>query len=51
MSYKPRPSRNTFDAAFAASRAGGVADLAFNNYRHLRPSSLAWIGAALGGSS
>jgi hypothetical protein len=36
-----------FFAAIAALRAGGVEDLAFYNWGHLRQHNLAWIGQAL----
>lgn len=36
-------------AAVAALREGGVEELAFYNYGHLRRANLEWIGAALGG--
>lgn len=44
-------SRGEFLAAVAALREGGVDDLAFYNWGHLRPANLAWIGDALGGKA
>ena len=38
-----------FLAAVAALREGGVEELAFYNYGHLRRSSLGWIAAAMRG--
>lgn len=34
-------------AAIASLKAGGVAELAFYNWGHLRRRNLAWIGQAL----
>jgi hypothetical protein len=42
-------SKGEFIEAVAALRAGGVDELAFYNWGHLRRSSLEWIGAALRG--
>ncbi len=39
--------KGEFLAAVAALRAGGVDDLAFYNWGHLRSGNLAWIGEAL----
>jgi hypothetical protein len=41
-------SKGEFIAAVAALRAGGVDELAFYNWGHLRRTNLAWIGEALG---
>jgi hypothetical protein len=43
-------SGETVAAAVAALRRGGVDDIAFYNYGHLRGQSLRWIGEALAGS-
>lgn len=42
-------TRQEFLAAVAALRAGGVEDLAFYNWGHLRRHNLAWIGEAMRG--
>ncbi len=44
-------SKGEFLMAVEALRAGGVQDLAFYNWGHLRPTNLAWIGDALEGSA
>ena len=41
--------RSEFLAAVAALREGGVDELAFYNWGHVRRANLAWIGEALGG--
>jgi hypothetical protein len=43
-------SKGEFLEAVAALRAGGVDDLAFYNWGHLRRGNLAWIGEAMKGS-
>lgn len=48
-SFPDLASKGDFLAAVEALRAGGVDELAFYNYGHLRRANLAWIGAALGG--
>ena len=40
-------SKNEFIAAVEALRAGGVDELAFYNWGHLRQANLSWIGDAL----
>lgn len=45
--YPDLPDKGDFLAAVAALRAGGVEDLAFYNWGHLRQHNLAWIGEAL----
>lgn len=47
-SFPDLASRTDFIAAVDALRAGGVDELAFYNYGHLRRANLAWIGDALG---
>jgi hypothetical protein len=47
-SYPDLETEGDFVAAVEALRAGGVEDLAFYNYGHLRRANLAWIGTALG---
>jgi len=49
-SFPDLASRSDFLAAIEALREGGVDELAFYNYGHLRQANLAWIGAALGGN-
>lgn len=46
-SHPDLADKGEFLAAIAALRAGGVADLAFYNWGHLRQHNLAWIGEAL----
>lgn len=48
-SYPDLARKEEFLAAVAALRAGGVEELAFYNWGHLRQANLAWIGEALGG--
>ena len=50
-SFPDLQSKGDFLAAIAALRAGGVDELAFYNYGHLRRPNLQWIGDALRGSS
>lgn len=50
-SYPDLASKGEFLAAVAALREGGVDELAFYNWGHLRPSNLAWIGEALGAAA
>jgi hypothetical protein len=50
-SHPDLSTKAEFLAAVAALRAGGVDELAFYNWGHLRRSSLAWIGEAMLGSS
>src|SRR5690606_6751 len=47
-SFPDLASKGEFLAAVEALRAGGVDELAFYNWGHLRPANLAWIGEALG---
>jgi len=47
-SYPDLATKGDFIAAVDALRAGGVDELAFYNYGHLRRANLAWIGEALG---
>ena len=47
-SYPDLATRDDLLAAVAALEAGGVTELAFYNYGHLRRTNLAWIGDALG---
>ncbi|MBL8581539.1 MAG: hypothetical protein JNL61_04835, partial [Rhizobiaceae bacterium] len=44
-------SKGEFLEAVAALRAGGVDELAFYNWGHLRRANLAWIGEAMRGSA
>lgn len=44
-------SRGEFLAAVEGLRAGGVEELAFYNWGHLRPANLEWIGEALRGAA
>lgn len=46
-SYPDLADRGDFLAAVAALKAGGVTELAFYNWGHLRARNLAWIGQAL----
>lgn len=48
-SFPDLATRNDFLEAVELLRAGGVDELAFYNYGHLRQANLAWIGTALGG--
>lgn len=48
--YPDLASRGDFITAVETLRAGGVDELAFYNYGHLRKANLGWIGDALGGS-
>ncbi|MEP7239949.1 MAG: hypothetical protein ABI697_03590 [Devosia sp.] len=48
-SHPDLASKGEFLAAVAALRQGGVDELAFYNWGHLRQSNLAWIGDALRG--
>ena len=50
-SFPDLESKGDFLAAIAALRAGGVDELAFYNYGHLRRPNLQWIGDALRGSA
>ena len=45
--YPDLASKGEFLAAIEALRAGGVSELAFYNWGHLRRANLAWIGDAL----
>jgi len=45
--YPDLASKGEFLAAVEALRAGGVTELAFYNWGHLRRANLAWIGDAL----
>jgi hypothetical protein len=45
--YPDLSSKSEFLAAIDALRAGGVTELAFYNWGHLRRANLAWIGDAL----
>ena len=47
-SFPDLATKNDFIAAVDALRDGGVDELAFYNYGHLRRANLAWIGDALG---
>lgn len=47
-SFPDLGSKGDFLAAVEALRAGGVDELAFYNYGHLRRANLQWIGDALG---
>ncbi|MBL8575722.1 MAG: hypothetical protein JNK47_00725 [Mesorhizobium sp.] len=44
-------SKGEFLEAVASLRAGGVDELAFYNWGHLRRANLGWIGDALGGAA
>ncbi len=46
-SYPDLATKSEFIAAVEALHAGGVDELAFYNWGHLRPGNLAWIGDAL----
>jgi hypothetical protein len=46
--YPDLSSKGEFLAAVAALRVGGVTELAFYNWGHLRRANLAWIADALG---
>ena len=48
-SFPDLASRDDVVAAADILRAGGVTEIAFYNYGHLREVNLAWIGDALGG--
>lgn len=50
-SFPDLASKAEFAAAVAALREGGVEDLAFYNYGHLRRANLEWIGTALKGTA
>jgi hypothetical protein len=50
-SFPDLGTKGDFIAAVEALRAGGVDELAFYNYGHLRRANLQWIGDALGGTS
>ncbi|MBU0584049.1 MAG: hypothetical protein KKB66_16155 [Alphaproteobacteria bacterium] len=50
-SHPDLSSKREFLAAVAALREGGVDELAFYNWGHLRRANLAWIGEALRGTS
>jgi nitroreductase len=50
-SFPDLATAGEFNAAVAALREGGVKELAFYNYGHLRRANLEWIGAALGGTA
>ena len=50
-SFPDLATEGDFIAAVEALRAGGVDELAFYNYGHLRRANLQWIGAALGGQA
>jgi hypothetical protein len=50
-SHPDLATKGEFMAAVEALRAGGVEDLAFYNWGHLRRANLAWIGDALKGAS
>lgn len=50
-SFPDLATKGDFIAAVEALRAGGVDELAFYNYGHLRRANLQWIGDALGGAS
>lgn len=49
-SFPDLASEGDVIAAVEALRQGGVDELAFYNYGHLRRANLAWIGTALGGA-
>jgi len=44
-------NRSEFLEAVTALRAGGVEELAFYNWGHLRRANLAWIGDAMRGAA
>lgn len=48
-SFPDFEAKGDFLAAVEALREGGVDELAFYNYGHLRRANLDWIGAAMGG--
>jgi hypothetical protein len=50
-SHPDLTSRAAVVEAVAALAAGGVDDIAFYNWGHLRRANLDWIGAALGATS
>ena len=50
-SYPDLASKSEFLDAVSALRAGGVDELAFYNWGHLRKANLGWIGEALRGVS
>ena len=50
-SHPDLATKGEFMAAVEALRAGGVEELAFYNWGHLRRANLAWIGDALRGAS
>ena len=50
-SHPDLSSKGEFLAAVAALREGGVDELAFYNWGHLRPANIAWIGDALRGTA
>lgn len=47
-SYPDLETEEALRAAVEALRAGGVEEIAFYNWGHLRPRNLAWIGQVLG---
>ena len=50
-SFPDLATKGDFIAAVEALREGGVDELAFYNYGHLRRANLQWIGDALGGAT
>jgi hypothetical protein len=48
-SFPDLENKGEFLAAVDALRTGGVDELAFYNFGHLRRANLTWIGTALGG--
>ena len=50
-SHPDLSARGEFIAAVEALRAGGVDEIAFYNWGHLRRANLAWIGEALRGTT
>jgi hypothetical protein len=50
-SFPDLASKGEFLRAVEALRAGGVEELAFYNWGHLRAANLAWIGEALGAAA
>lgn len=50
-SFPDLASKGEFLGAVEALRAGGVDELAFYNWGHLRAANLAWIGEALGAAA
>jgi len=49
--YPDLATNGEFLAAIEALREGGVDELAFYNWGHLRRANLAWIGDAMRGTS